>query len=407
MLSWFRGYVQTRRFQTRPEERKIEFGRIVTMASEPALPLQGFTVGVTAHRRRDELTLMLERRGARVIKASTMQLEPLLGDEALRQETINCLSAPIDIMVATTGIGFRGWLEAADGWGYGEELRQSLQNAELVSRGPKARGSIRTAGFVEAWSPQSESVGEVIETLLTRDLVGRRIVLQLHGEPLPEVVSVLSRAGAEVITVGVYRWSGPDDVTAVVRLVRGTVSGQVDSIVFTSAPAAVGLFNVARSIELEDELVEVLRNNVLVACVGTICASPLKDRGIEVILPERARLGSLVRVVAEEVPARLGRRLTGGGHDIEVRREAIVFDGKVIYVPSAPMAIFRALAARPGEVLSHRQLAVHLPGKESGSHAVEMAVARLRSLLPQPGIVETVVKRGYRLMCSPKMPAPA
>jgi uroporphyrinogen-III synthase len=114
-----------------------------------------------------------------------------------------------------------------------------------------------------------------------------------------------------------------------------------------------------------------------------------------------------VRVVAEEVPARLSRRLTASGHDVEVRREAIVFDGNVIYVPSAPMAIFRALAARPGEVLSHRQLAAHLPGKESGSHAVEMAVARLRSLLPVPGFVETVVKRGYRLVCHPVMPVPA
>lgn len=349
---------------------------------------------------------MFERRGARVIKASTMQLEPLTGDEALQRETVACLSAPIDIMVATTGIGFRGWLEAADGWGYGEALRQSLQEAELVSRGPKARGAIRTAGFVEAWSPKSESVGEVLERLLTRDLTDRRIVLQLHGEPLPEVVSALSSAGAEVVTVGVYRWSDPDDVAAVTRFVRATVAGQVDSIVFTSAPAVNGLFRVAQSEGLEYDLVETLRSNVLVACVGTICASPLTDRSIEVVLPERARLGSLVRVVAEEVPARLSWRLIASGHDIEIRREAIIFDGEIIFVPAAPMAILRALSSRPGEVLSHRQLAVHLPGKESASHAVEMAVARLRSLLPAPGLVETVVKRGYRLANHPVVPDP-
>ena len=75
--------------------------------TEQVLPLQGFTIGVTAHRRREELALMLERRGARVVTASTMQLEPLAGEETLRQETIDCLRAPIDIMVATTGIGFQ------------------------------------------------------------------------------------------------------------------------------------------------------------------------------------------------------------------------------------------------------------------------------------------------------------
>ena len=30
-------------------------------------------------------------------------------------------------------------------------------------------------------------------------------------------------------------------------------------------------------------------------------------------------------------------------------------------------------------------------------HAVEVAVARLRSMLGRPGLVETVVKRGYRV----------
>ena len=350
---------------------------------------------------------MLERRGARVITASTMQLEPLAGEEALQRETLDCLSAPIDVMVATTGIGFRGWLEAADGWGYGEELRQRLQDAELVARGPKARGAIRTAGFVEAWSPQSESVAEVVERLLARDLVGLRIVLQLHGEPLPEVVSALTDAGAEVITVGVYRWSDPGDVASVVRLIQTTVSAQVDSIVFTSAPAVTGLFNVAKAMGLEENLVDALRDNVLVACVGPICASPLTDRGIDVVLPERARLGGLVRVVAEEVPARLSRRMTAAGHDIEVRGEAIIVDGDVIFVPAAPMAMLRALSTRPGVVFSRRQLAAHLPGKDSGSHAVEMAVTRLRSVLPMPGLVETVVKRGYRLACHPAMSVPA
>jgi uroporphyrinogen-III synthase len=380
---------------------------VVGTETEHALPLRGFTVGVTAHRRRDELALMLERRGARVVAASTMQLEPLVGEEALQQETIDCLSAPIDIMVATTGIGFRGWLEAADGWGHGEELRQRLQTAELVARGPKARGAIRTAGFVEAWTPQSEAVGEVVERLLARDLTGQRIVLQLHGEPLPEVVSALTNAGAEVIPVGVYRWSDPSDTEAVVRFIQTTLSGQLDSIVFTSAPAVVGLFKVASRSGLEDDLVDVMRHQVLVACVGTICASPLIARGIDVILPERARLGSLVRVVTEEVPARLSRQLTVAGHDIELRGEAIVLDGDVIFMPPAPMAILRELTSRPGVVFTRNQLASHLPGKESGSHAVEMAVTRLRLLLPIPALVETVVKRGYRLASHPPISAPA
>ena len=62
----------------------------------------------------------------------------------------------------------------------------------------------------------------------------------------------------------------------------------------------------------------------------------------------------------------------------------------------APMAVLRALAATPGRVLSRAALLRTLP-RGADEHAVEMAVARLRAGLGTPGVVQTVVKRGYRL----------
>jgi len=59
------------------------------------------------------------------------------------------------------------------------------------------------------------------------------------------------------------------------------------------------------------------------------------------------------------------------------------------------MAVLRALACRPGHVVPRAELTASLPGGGDG-HAVEMAVARLRAALGAP-VVETVVKRGYRL----------
>jgi uroporphyrinogen-III synthase len=41
------------------------------------------------------------------------------------------------------------------------------------------------------------------------------------------------------------------------------------------------------------------------------------------------------------------------------------------------------------------------PRLQPDEHAVEMAVARLRRGLGHSGLVETVVKRGYRLACDP------
>jgi uroporphyrinogen-III synthase len=58
------------------------------------------------------------------------------------------------------------------------------------------------------------------------------------------------------------------------------------------------------------------------------------------------------------------------------------------------------LAAAQGRVLSRTELLAALP-RGSDEHAVEMAVARLRSALGGAEFVQTVVKRGYRLRLDP------
>src|SRR6185312_6268309 len=103
--------------------------------------------------------------------------------------------------VVTTGIGFRGWMEAADGWGLGDALRTQLGRGRLVARGPKARGAIRTSGLREEWSPDSEAMAEVVDYLLDSGVDGLRVAIQLHGEPLTETIDRLTAAGAAVVPI--------------------------------------------------------------------------------------------------------------------------------------------------------------------------------------------------------------
>jgi len=207
--------------------------------TETPLPLAGYTVAVTAARRREELGALLARRGARVVYAPAIRIVPLADDTELVAATREVLARPVDLVVATTGVGFRGWLEAADAWDL--PLVEHLRGARVLARGPKARGAIRGGGLVDAWSPASESSAEVLEHLLSGaegPLQGRRVAVQLHGDPLPDFVEALRAIGAEVVTVPVYRWVLPEDVAPVRRLVRSVVTGAVDAVTFTSAPAA-------------------------------------------------------------------------------------------------------------------------------------------------------------------------
>ncbi|MGX1490568.1 uroporphyrinogen-III synthase [Streptomyces tendae] len=363
-------------------------------------PLAGFTVGVTAARRADELGALLQRRGAAVVHAPALRIVPLSDDSELLAATKEIIQRHPDVVVATTAIGFRGWVEAADGWGLGEDLLNRLREVELLARGPKVKGAVRAAGLTEEWSPSSESMAEVLDRLLEEGVEGRRIAVQLHGEPLPGFVEALRAGGAEVLGVPVYRWLPPVEIGPVDRLLDAAISRSLDAVTFTSAPAAASLLTRAEERGLLDELLAALGHDVLPACVGPVTALPLQARGVDTVQPERFRLGPLVQLLCRELPGR-ARSLPIAGHRVEIRGHAVLVDGELRPVPPAGMSLLRALVRRPGWVVARADLLRALPGAGRDEHAVETAMARLRTALGAPKLIQTVVKRGYRLALDP------
>ncbi|WP_299528026.1 uroporphyrinogen-III synthase [uncultured Streptomyces sp.] len=363
-------------------------------------PLAGFTVGVTAARRAEELATLLQRRGAAVLHAPALRIVPLADDSELLDATKELIDHAPDVVVATTAIGFRGWVEAADGWGVGDQLLDRLRGVELLARGPKVKGAIRAAGLTEAWSPASESMAEVLERLLAEGVRDRRIALQLHGEPLPGFVESLRAAGAEVVGVPVYRWMPPLDIAPLDRMLDVTAARGLDALTFTSAPAAASFLERAETRGMAPEVLGALHDDVLVACVGPVTALPLQARGIETVQPERFRLGPLVQVLCGRLPTR-ARTLPVAGHRMTIRGHAVLVDGGLRPVPPAGMAMLQALARRPGWVVSRADLLRALPGSGTDEHAVETAMTRLRTALGEPRLIQTVVKRGYRLALDP------
>ncbi|WP_024877607.1 uroporphyrinogen-III synthase [Saccharomonospora piscinae] len=358
-------------------------------------PLAGYVVGVTAARRADELGALFVRQGATIRYGPALRIVPLVDDTALHAATVGLVAEPPEFVVATTGIGFRGWMEAAEGWGLAEDLAARLRGATLLTRGPKATGAVRAAGLSEAYSPASESTAELLSHLLALGVAGRRVAVQQHGEPLPYFADGLRAAGADVVEVPVYRWVGPADPGPLDRLIDAVLDGSVDALPFTSAPAVASTLARARRTGRQPALVDALRARVVVACVGPVTAAPLAAVGVPTVQPPRARLGALARALAEALAAR-SPRLAVAGHVLQLRGQAALVDGELRDIPPAPMAVLRALAASPGRVTSRAELTAVLPdGGEQ--HAVETAVGRLRTALGRRGLVQTVVKRGYRL----------
>ncbi|GAB3140026.1 uroporphyrinogen-III synthase [Micromonospora sonneratiae] len=356
--------------------------------------LTGFTIGIPADRGRDELAALLEHRGARVVVAPALRIAPLLDDTRLRAATLACLKRPPDVLVASTGLGVRGWLTAAEGWGLAGQLRSALSRAYIVTCGAPADVAVRATGLATGRMPATQSCDEAVEHLRNRGVADQVVAVLLHGERRPECTAILETAGAEqVIEVSVYRWAPATDPAPLSRLVDLVTGRLVDAVTFTSAPAVDALLQAAGP--RVDAMLAALRRDVLAAGVGPVTAAPLRRHQVPVLVPDRARLDALARTLADELPTR-SVSVRVAGHQLTLRGHAAVIDGELRPLAPAPMAVLRALAGTPGRVLSRAALLRTLPRGADG-HAVEMAVARIRAGLRAPGVVQTVVKRGYRL----------
>ena len=272
-----------------------------SVAGPSALPqvLAGRTVVIAADRRSVEFAGSLERRGARVWRGPAMRNVPLADDVELIAATRALVASPPDIVVITTGVGFRGWFEAAASVGLEADLAAALGSARVLARGPKSRGAIIRHGIEVEWTAESETSAEVLAKLLTEDVSGKRIAVQHHGAGADGLDTELADAGADVVSLVVYKWGPPADPQALATTLRACAAGEVDVVAFTAAPGVVAWFDAARDAGLESEILERFAAGMVAAAVGPVTAAPLIERGVTPIQPERFRLGALTKEILE------------------------------------------------------------------------------------------------------------
>lgn len=358
--------------------------------------LAGTRVLVTAQRRAADLTLALGRRGAEVVTAAALGVESHIDEETLIAQTRQMIATGADVIVITTGIGFRGWLDTAETAGLGYDLVEALQSMRIVARGPKARGALQAAGLVPDWVAESETSAEIADFLIAEGVRGLSIAVQHHGAGDDGLESRLAASGARPFGLVVYRWGPSPDPRALEQSVRDAAAGAFDGVVFTSAPGSAAWLAAVDRIGVRDELRRLEKDHRLVlAAVGPITADPLRGSGFDPMLPERARLGALVRSLVIYLGDASANVQTSAGR-LRVRATSVTLDHAILPVSPSGLLIMRALASDPGRVRSREDLLTALPGESGDPHTAEVAVARLREAIGHP-IVQTVVKRGYRL----------
>ena len=105
----------------------------------------------------------------------------------------------------------------------------------------------------------------------------------------------------------------------------------------------------------------------------------------------------------------LGKHALVGEWSVEPALDALQRGGETVRLEPKAMELLVALASRPGEVVSREELLSTVwPGVVVGDEALSQAVTKLRKALGDdvrsPTYIETISKRGYRLIAPVKPP---
>ncbi len=368
-------------------------------------PLAGFVVGVTADRRAEEQITLLEQSGATCVAGPVIRTQALGPPEALHAATLAVVEHPPEVVILTTGIGVRGWLEAAEAMGLAERLRASLAGAAVLARGPKTTGAALAGGIEVTWSAATATTAEIADYLGNEiagrpALRGRRVAVQLDGSLDDSLTAKITALGAEVVKVPVYRWTMPDDLAPGTRLIRAVAESNVDAVTFTARPAVENFAALARSLDLAEPVMAAFAGGVVPVCIGPVCAAAAEEAGFGApFQPDRPRLGAMVRQLGAWFATRR-RTLSLAGMTVDIQgRRVTVADRGPVHLSDRERRVLEVLAERPGVVHSKRALLGSVwNSHDADDHVVEVTVARLRQRLGPAGVgIETVVRRGYRL----------
>jgi uroporphyrinogen-III synthase len=251
-------------------------------------PLEGVTVALPETRELDLFASMLEERGAETWRCPLVSILDTPDRDSVDQWLQEVSSNGLDWMILLTGEGLRRLVRFSEELGVKERFIRTVDNARRLTRGPKPGRALREIGLRGDIAADEPTTDGVIATLRRYDLAGRRMGVQLYGEPNPRLIDFLTGTGARVLPVAPYVYASAAEDERVLALMDGLSRGAVDVIAFTSKAQVERLMRLARSSDTEEQVKKALRSTVI-AAVGPVVADSLRRYGFEPeLMPEQS-----------------------------------------------------------------------------------------------------------------------
>lgn len=254
-------------------------------------------------RRAKEIAQLITNDGGVAIVAPSTREVPDVPHEDEVNLIHGIVAGEYDVVIFTTGVGARAFIDAAASCVSREDFLSALGKTRVIVRGMKPAGVMREFG-VPIWGtvPEPNTWREIVQFLdqnaNTVPLGGLRIGVQEHGSPSSEMYEALRQRGASVFASHVYRWELPEDTAPLKNAVGAVCAGNVDVVMFTSSVQLNHALKIAAELGLQQEFIMGL-NRAVIASIGPVASAALRQQGISVDLePSHPKMGFLVKETA-------------------------------------------------------------------------------------------------------------
>src|SRR5208282_538397 len=196
-----------------------------------------------------------------------------------------------------------------------EQFIEQLKQIPIIARSTKPQQVLSRHGIKTNVSvPITPTVEACFKLLLKHDIANKRVAISWHGTNTQSHIKKLEHAGTTTLEISTYKYSArfnnggtkllqslgynniqPPNVQKTITLIQDLIMKHVDVITFTSPPAVVNLFEVARTHNLTEKLRTALDAHVVTVAIGPSTEERLERYGVHVkVIPESYKMGPMI-----------------------------------------------------------------------------------------------------------------
>ncbi|WP_304124501.1 uroporphyrinogen-III synthase [Methanosphaera cuniculi] len=221
----------------------------------------------------------------------TLELKVVESDE-LRYITENI--DEFDWIIFTSPSGVESFFNL-----YGEHEIPS----KIAVIGVKTEEELKKHANTATMIPEKFTAEGLLEVFAEYDMKDKKVALPRTLSARKILPETLEKFGAKVCVAEAYKSAIPDDTTDILSLADDIINSNIDIITFTSPLTFTNLLDVIRNSDEDkyNQLLDALRENVLVASIGPITGAKIREHNITPIEPSRYTVIDMINSILSSI----------------------------------------------------------------------------------------------------------